>query len=287
MGKRSLVTWLQPTLGVTLLGILLLGNMAKGQEATESESADEVAPPKRKPKKAGKKTKAKPASSENSTGESSQSADAEPPPSAASKSKTTTAAGKFKKIGVGLNAGYAYIGGGGGLEAWFSPTKSLDLSMRILGGSAKMAASGEASLLETAEVTMVQVGANARYFLGKSLYLLGGLGYNTFSGSYGVTINTTKQEYLLPMKASALSLNVAFGNLWKWDSGFALGFEWVGYSSFMGMDVKLDDPQTAEEQLVFDAFRVAKGGGDPEKKAKELLARNNIYALMMTVGYGF
>ena len=192
-----------------------------------------------------------------------------------------------RKFGVGLNGGFVYLSGGAGLEGWYSASKKLDLSFRAVGSSAKIAASGDAYYLETAQITMVQLGAHARYFFGNSFYALGGLGYNTYTGSYGVTVNSTKEEFLLPMKASALSLDLAIGNMWKWDSGFTLGFDWIGYSNFMGMTLKLDDPQTDQEKSVFTDFRTIPGGGDPTEKAKALITKNNIYFLMMTIGYAF
>jgi hypothetical protein len=150
-----------------------------------------------------------------------------------------------------------------------------------------MTASGDADLLETADISLMQVSAHTRFFVGQSFYVLGGLGYNTFSGSYGVTINKTKKEVLLPMKASSLSLNIGLGNMWRWDNGFTLGFDWIGYSSFTGMKVSLEDPKTDEEKAVFNVFRSIPSGGDPEKKAKDLLMKNNLYALLMTLGYRF
>lgn len=275
--------------GISLLAAGALANpsVISAQEAASEEAPSQEMP---KPKKTKKKSKSRSKADANrKKGKKVPEADGEEeaPPGEGASVKAAESDQAFKKIGLGLNAGFVYVGGGGGLEGWFSPSRRLDLGLRIIGGSAKIAASGDAVFLETADITMVQLGAHTRFFLGNSFYLLGGLGYNTFAGGYGVTINSTKKEYLLPMKASALSLNIGIGNMWKWDSGFTLGFDWIGYSSFTGMSVALEDPETDEEKAVFDTFRVIPGGGDPEKKAKDLLMKNNIYALLMTLGYRF
>lgn len=195
---------------------------------------------------------------------------------------------RSQRFGLGANAGFAYLGFGGGVDMWYSPTKKFDLSFRLLGSSTKLAASGDDILyLETANVSLMQLALNARFFIGKSFFLLGGLGLNSYSGDYGVTVNPAKKEYLLPMKASAASVNFAIGNMWKWDSGFTLGFDWLGYSMLGGVNLTLKDPDSVEETQVFQNFRTIPGGGDPKEKAKAILTKNNLYLLMMTVGYGF
>lgn len=196
---------------------------------------------------------------------------------------------KQKKWIVAASGGYVYFGGGGGIEVSYSPTSQIDLSFRGLASSAKMTAksSNEFAALETAKVTAAQSAFNVRYFLRNSFFILGGLGYNTYSGGYGFTVGTTKQEFLLPMKASALAINLALGNLWKFDSGFTLGFDWVGYSGLLGLKVKLEDPETAEEIEAFSGYKTIPGGGDPTENAKKFIAKSSTYALLMSLGYSF
>lgn len=201
---------------------------------------------------------------------------------------TASSSARFQRFGLGASAGFAYLGFGGGVDMWYSPAKKVDLSFRLLGSSSKLAASGDDILyLETANVSLMQLALNARFFVGKSFFLLGGLGLNSYSGDYGVTVNPSKKEYLLPMKASAASINFAIGNMWKWDSGFTLGFDWLGYSMLGGVNLTLKDPDSVEEAQIFQNFRTIPGGGDPKEKAKAILTKNNIYLLMMTIGYGF
>lgn len=248
---------------------------SSGEVSTKAKSKSDKSKTKSKSKsKAGKNNSTTPAttpeSSESTVDETAQNKDVPV---------------KFKKIGLGLNAGFVYLGGGGGLEGWYSPSKKLDLSLRILRASSKMKASGDANLLETASVTMLQLGAHARYFFGKSFFVLGGLGYNLYNGSYGYS-TPDGAEYLLPMTAKAISIDVALGNMWKWDGGFSLGFDWVGYSSFSGMTAKVT-ATTPDEEAIITRLKTAQGGGDPNKKSAELLLRQNIYFLLVTAGYRF
>ena len=261
-----------------------ISTSARAQGASEpppSEAANEAGV---KTKKSKKNSKASGVTKSQKNKEARDDADEAP---TAPEVKNQTEIPKARKFGLGLNGGFIYLGGGAGLESWYSPSKNLDLSVRVVGSSTKIAATGEAYYLETAQITMMQLGLHARYFFGGSFYVLGGLGYNTYTGSYGVTVNSTKEEVLLPMKASAMSLNLAIGNMWKWSNGLTLGFDWIGYSSFMGTNLKLDDPQTDQEQSVFTDFRTIPGGGDPTEKAKTAITKNNIYAAMMTLGYMF
>lgn len=69
-----------------------------------------------------------------------------------------------------------------------------------------------------------------RYFVGDSLYVTGSLGQRTVKIDYA--IRSTTQNSTISAENTSLStvMNIALGNLWSWENGYAAGIDWVGYS---------------------------------------------------------
>lgn len=264
---------------------LIASNAVKAQDdVTPAESsplsdAKSEVPTKKKKKRKSKKPADTTSSEMTEITGADAGADTEP--------RLNTANGIRRNIGFGLNVGFIYIGGGGGAETWYSPTKKLDLGLRLLTGSGKSKASGSSGLLETADLKLFNASTNARFFLTESFFILGGIGYSSYSGKYGFTVASTKEEYLIPMTAGAATVSIAIGNMWKTRRGFVVGFDWIGYSYLAGLKAKIADPKTEKERQTIDAIKLVENGGEPKVKAQQLIARQNVYALLMTLGYSF
>ena len=201
--------------------------------------------------------------------------------------EAVSANARHRKIGFALNGGLVYLGAGGGAETWYSPSKKIDIGLRVLSGSGKVKASGSSGLLETAELKVLNASANTRYFFTESLYILGGLGYSRYTGEYGFTVATNKEKYLVPVTASSATINIALGNMWKTRKGFVIGFDWVGYSYLAGLNAKIADPKTDREKITIQSIQTVNNGQSPTSVVKQLLAKQSIYGLLLSLGYAF
>ena len=215
--------------------------------------------------------------SESSTTESASAAEPE----------IVSANARKRKIGLALNGGLVYLGAGGGAETWYSPSKKVDIGLRVLSGSGKVKASGSSGLLETAELKVLNASANTRYFFTESIYVLGGLGYSRYTGKYGFTVAKNKEQYLVPVTASSATINIALGNMWKTRKGFVIGFDWVGYSYLAGLNAKIADPKTDREKTTVKSIRSVNNDQEPASVVKQLLAKQSIYGLLLSLGYAF
>ena len=236
-----------------------------------------------------KKTKnAKPSeTSESSSTESSSTESSSTEFASAAEPETVSANPRQGKIGFALNGGLVYLGAGGGAETWYSPSKKIDIGLRVLYGSGKVKASESTGLLETAELKVLNASANTRYFFTESIYALGGLGYSRYTGKYGFTVATNKEKYLVPVTASSATINIALGNMWKTSKGFVIGFDWVGYSYLAGLNAKIADPKTNRDQITIQSIRTVNNGQSPEFVVKQLLAKQSTYGLLLSLGYTF
>ena len=223
--------------------------------------------------------------SENSGASTTESAGAESV--SAAEPEAVSAKARERKIGFALNGGLVYLGAGGGAETWYSPSKKVDIGLRVLSGSGKVKASGSSGILETAELKVLNASANTRYFFTESIYVLGGLGYSRYTGKYGFTVAKNKELYLVPVTASSATINIALGNMWKTRKGFVLGFDLVGYSYLAGLNVKIADPKTDREKTTINSIRSVNNGQEPASVVKQLLAKQSLYGLLLSLGYAF
>lgn len=101
---------------------------------------------------------------------------------------------------------------------------------------------------------------------GEKFYIKPSIDYASFEGSYGYKndLSSVSTDY----KASGVRLSFAVGTQWKYDEGYHIGCDWVGYSH-MNSDISIDDSDT-----------VGAVKSDYKSRAKELFDNGATYSVL-------
>lgn len=88
--------------------------------------------------------------------------------------------------------------------------------------------SSTSSIAWTSEFQAVAVGAHAKYFVGNSFYVKGGLDYRSVrQADIHTNVGNSASSYTIEFTGQALSAALALGNQWQF-SYFTLGIDWIG-----------------------------------------------------------
>ena len=109
-----------------------------------------------------------------------------------------------------------------------------NLSVGLLYNSGSLDFGSEISGTPGAKINSATLDASiimihARYFVGNSFYVSGGLGQRTITADFDIQSTLIDYGIKSNIEAKSTSFMVAIGNQWQWDSGFSLGVEWIGY----------------------------------------------------------
>lgn len=123
-------------------------------------------------------------------------------------------------------------------------------------------ASGGATLGDfEAKKTVIE--AKAKYFLGNSFYIDGGLAQESWAVTYPVMDAGGSTSSNLSGSVSNTGLVFHIGNQWQW-SGFTLGCDWLGYFASLSSSASFDGSTTVDEadkKKEEDDVKSTMGGG--------------------------
>ncbi len=137
-------------------------------------------------------------------------------------------------------------------------------------------ATGGAKILDfEADKTVIE--AKAKWFIGNSFYVDGGLANESWKVQYSVlTSSTGTGTETLNGSVSSTGLSLHVGNQWQW-SGFTLGCDWVGYflalstTSSFGSSSSVDDDDKKDE----------------EESIKNTMAGSGVHVARFYLGWSF
>ena len=156
----------------------------------------------------------------------------------------------------------------GGLRLGYFINPNLVAEVSYLTGSAKIGSyESKKALME----------AKAKYFLGETFYVDGGLAHESWDVKYSVLKSGTLLETSsLSGKVANTGIDLHIGNQWQWD-GFTLGCDWAGYflnlstSTSYGSGSGLDEEDQKSE----------------EAKVKKSLGGSSAHLLRFYIGWSF
>lgn len=121
----------------------------------------------------------------------------------------------------------------------------------------------------------------ARYFVGNSFFVNGGIGQRSFTSTFAISDNSGN-SLDLSTEASSIIAQFGIGNIWSFDFGMVLGCEWIGYTQ----------PLSSSYSSTISAKGVVSGyiqdlQGDAEKLAKTTAESGTAMALVGSLGFAF
>ena len=119
------------------------------------------------------------------------------------------------------------------------------------------------------EISGMAAWVSARWFLGNSFNLSGGLGWRRASASAEIRNRSTLAKTTFDWKISSLTLPVAIGNHWQWKNGLSFGIDWLGAQiGFAGdSEVSIESAEVSsgleeiEKEIEDSGEKVANGVG--------------------------
>ena len=192
------------------------------------------------------------------------------------------------KNGYGLLLGKFQLGNGGGVEFSRPINPKLRLVLQVSSATDKSVASGDVLLLETSKINLTQVAIKGKMLFTETFFATAGLSYGILGGQYGMSLNnstsSSKQEILWTVNGNRIDLSIGVGNEWVWPSGFFIGAEWIGYSQALSSSVGLSSSKTTEQSDV-DTLLQSTGNKKAVKDwAKDYVGKNNVYAVLLSIG---
>lgn len=139
-----------------------------------------------------------------------------------------------KHFGVALKSGLAVgLISGSGLDGYMNLNPKLQFGLSYVMGTLDLKSSVTAltgANIDKLNLNVSLIEAYAKYFVGNSFALIGGLGYRNINSDISVTSTTgSKNTATSKSTGTAFVAKIGLGNYWSWKSGFTLGCEWVGY----------------------------------------------------------
>ena len=190
--------------------------------------------------------------------------------------------------GYGLLVGRFQLGNGGGVEFSRPVNPKLRLVLQVSSATDNSVASGDVLLLETSKINQQQVAIKGKMLFTETFFATAGLSYGILGGHYGMSLNnstsSSKQEILWTVNGNRIDLSIGVGNEWVWPSGFFIGAEWLGYSQALSSSVGLSSSKTTEQSDV-DTLLQSTGNKKAVKDwAKDYVGKNNVYAVLLSIG---
>lgn len=201
----------------------------------------------------------------------------------------TSAAVRTRKSGHASFRGGNVVGGfeGYGGEGQYYFTPSLHFGGFFVTGSHDFTDDLESTVedndVKTTEalMTFTLTVAQARYFVGNSFFVDGGLGVRTFASRFAFE-QEEAGSFAVTTKATSIVAQVGIGNLWSFDNGLLIGAEWIGYNQPISSSFSAS---SETEGAVTDSIE------DVQALAKELAQftaeTGAAMALFFNVGYAF
>ena len=144
-----------------------------------------------------------------------------------------------KNYGVGLGFGSFIVpASGSGLLAHYNHSNEIQFELGLWSGSwdaKRLLDAIGSSTIDKFDVNFQLNQIRAKYFLGNSFYLAGGLGMRQIEFDLSAISGSTRiQENL---KANTNVFSLAIGNTWCFDNGLFIGGEWMALSKALSSSV--------------------------------------------------
>ncbi|MCX6118594.1 MAG: hypothetical protein NT027_13710 [Proteobacteria bacterium] len=147
-------------------------------------------------------------------------------------------------------------------------SSKLQVGARYIGGSKKLDVSetqGTTTYYATATLTGYLFDIDARYFVGNSFNILGGLGFRSANIKYSIEDRATT-SVSGNITISSIVLPISIGNSWTWSNGFSIGCDWLGVQvplsgstkSSLSGTLSADTAKKLNEDLVNTGDKLAK-----------------------------
>lgn len=154
----------------------------------------------------------------------------------------STAIRNKSTIGIGAKAGlFMSLVPGVGAEVPFNFGGNLQIVGSYMTGSLNLKPAFESSMTaaDKASVAVKEfelsgniAAVQARYFIGNSFYIAGGLGQRQMDVTFHLATSADETNYAKTNVGVASTVGIIdIGNQWNFDSGVYLGFDWLGYVS--------------------------------------------------------
>jgi hypothetical protein len=195
---------------------------------------------------------------------------------------------------VTIELGYGNVMGGvPGLQfdALYSIKPNLQVGLLFNSGSLDLKSLlGDEDDVEvkTATLSGSLIAADARWFLGNSFYLRGGLGQRTINAELDIQHKVVDYGIKGDVEATSMVILFGLGNQWHWDSGFSLGAEWVGFAQ----PVSSSSSSSLEETGSAGGSAATKDDVEDlrdefENLAKQLGESGSARLLILNIGWAF
>jgi len=187
-----------------------------------------------------------------------------------------------KRFGVAGRAGFI-VGAvpGAGIDAFYTPNKSWQLGLQFQNGSISLEET-EDFVESYAKLDATNVLFAARYFIWNSLNvtLMGGL--RRLEWDIKASSMLTNSSIQVTGNVNSTVLGISIGNTWRFDSGFFIGGDWIGYLIPVNSDdnTKTTTTGSADETLI-------ESSKDNEKLANTFSKMPTPQALMFNIGWIF
>ena len=83
--------------------------------------------------------------------------------------------------------------------------------------------------LDRSTAQIIVVSGQAKYFFGNSFYVGAGIGYRSLSMDITISETTTGDFFNFSVDGTAIVTDVTIGNMWSFDNGLYVGFDWIGF----------------------------------------------------------
>ena len=208
-------------------------------------------------------------------------------PIAAETDSSSAGVRESKNGSIGLRAGMLFGGiSGGGLDGFMHKSPSLLLGGAFYSGGTDFKDSlneDKSSVrLNKAEVSDYMFLLQARWFVGNSFNLTGGLGQRKISASFEAESVSSGDKVGIDVDVTSLVAQFALGNTWSFKSGFVLGADWIGYSYPLTSSRKVSSSATGSVSSALQDFQdIGEDLGDSLGKAGAAML------LVLNVGWAF
>ncbi len=172
---------------------------------------------------------------------------------------------------------------GAGVEGMYRKNSKLEFGFEFHTGSLSLIDKIDTTSsvkLEAADLNAKYFGGIARYFVGETFAVNGGLGYRQIDSL--IRVSSSSSSIQTTSNGNAFYARVGIGNYWTWNSGFSLGCEWIG------AQVPLSSSYSSESQSSGVSSSSMENVRETGEDLGKTLAKSTIFqALNLKIGYTF
>ena len=191
-----------------------------------------------------------------------------------------------KTAGGGLRAGLiAGSVSGAGLELTYLMGESLQLNLNYLTGEVDLTSAISDNTLAKVDKALIKVNMvylQARYFIGNSFYLSGGLGQRVVNAELKVSSKISNDAVTLDTTSDSVVFVVNIGNQWSFPFGLTIGIDWLGAAVPVSSSFSSSTKVTGELSSSLEEL-----SNDGEELAEKIGEITSFQAFLFNVGFQF